>query len=65
MTKLSYSYEEAAEATGFSISVIKQAAQDGFLVRRYGGRGHSKPVIPASSLQSWLDSLPDEKGQAA
>lgn len=57
MEKLSYSIEQAAEATGYSQTVIRRALTRGDLSARYANR---KPVILASELQDWLTSLPSE-----
>lgn len=57
-TKLAYSLEEAAEATGYGQTTLKVAIRRGELVARYA---NAKPVIPATELQDWLDSLPKER----
>lgn len=54
---LAYTLAGAAEATGYSLSIIKQAVEKGNLTRRYANR---KPVILATELQAWLESLPYE-----
>ncbi|WP_431279893.1 hypothetical protein [Leifsonia poae] len=54
---LAYTLEGAAEATGLSLSVIKQSAARGEITRRYYGR---KPVILATDLLAFLESLPYE-----
>lgn len=53
--KFSYSYDEAAEATGYSRRVIQDAVAKNDLLARYA---NSKPVIEASELERWLQSLP-------
>ncbi len=62
MEKLTYSYEEAAAASGYSVDTIKRAVGKGDLptVRAtVDGRHVAKPVIPAAALRAWL-SLPKE-----
>jgi hypothetical protein len=54
---LAYTLAGAAEATGYSLSIIKQVIDKGDLTRRYANR---KPIILATELQAWLDSLPYE-----
>lgn len=61
MNKLSYSFEEAAAATGYSERTIRRAVADNRLVARYA---NSKPVITADDLRAWLQSLPTERGAA-
>lgn len=53
--KLAYTYAEAAEATGYSERVIRRAVDACDLVARYA---NTKPVIEASELERWLQSLP-------
>lgn len=55
--KLAYTFEEAAEQTGYSIRTLKQAAADGYLLVKYA---NSKGVIRHSDLDAWLDQLPAE-----
>lgn len=57
MTKLAYSISEAAEAIGQSPDTIRRAIARGDLAAKYP---NSKPVILASELSDWLDSLPSE-----
>ena len=61
MNKLSYSFEEAAAATGYSERTIRRAVADNRLVARYA---NSKPVITADDLRAWLQSLPTERDVA-
>ena len=56
--QIAYSLKQAAEACGISLSLIKQFVRDGDLNPRYV---NSKPVIPASELAAWVDSLPYER----
>lgn len=56
-TKLAYSFEEAAEATGYSAATIRMAVRNHNLIARYA---NSKPVIRTSELDEWLQSLPTE-----
>jgi hypothetical protein len=57
--RLALTITEAATATGYSDDVIRAALGRGELVPRYGTK--SKPVIPVTELQRWLDSLPTER----
>ena len=57
MSKLAYSVEEAAEATGYSVDTIRRAIRSHDLVARYG---NTKPVILTTALNAWLESLPTE-----
>lgn len=53
-----YTLPEAALVAGVSLTVIKDAADSGDLVKRYPT---SRPVILASELDDWLKSRPTEK----
>ena len=55
--KLAYNWVEAAEATGYSVDTIRRAVRNNELVTRYA---NSKPVILASELAEWLESLSTE-----
>jgi hypothetical protein len=55
--KLALTYEEAAEATGFSVSTLRWAVRRNDLIARYA---KSKPVLRVSELDEWLASLPTE-----
>ncbi|MDQ0102308.1 hypothetical protein J2T10_001954 [Paenarthrobacter nicotinovorans] len=55
--KLAYTFEEAAEQSGYSIRTLKQQVADGNLAARYA---NSKGVIRHDDLAEWLDSLPAE-----
>lgn len=55
--KLAYTFEEAAEQSGYSIRTLKQAVADGNLLARYA---NSKGVIRHADLDAWLDALPAE-----
>lgn len=57
MNKLSYTFKEAAEATGYSTDVIRREVAKGNLAARYA---NTKPVILADELNSWLNALPAE-----
>lgn len=57
MSKLAFSFEEAAEATGYSIDTIRRAVRNSELTARYA---NSKPVILAGELNEWLSALPAE-----
>ena len=56
-TKLAYSLPEAAELAGTSVSVLRRKIANSDLTARYID---SKPVILATELQEWLNSLPTE-----
>lgn len=54
---LAYSYTDAAQATGYSIDIIKKAVAKGDLVPvrpSIDGKQITKPVIPADELKRWL-----------
>ena len=57
MSKLAYSIPEAAEAIGQSTDTIRRAIAKGDLAVKYP---NSKPIVLASELGSWLESLPSE-----
>lgn len=57
MTKLAYSYAEAASASGVSVDIIKRAVKAGDLktvAGTIGGVRVAKPVILAADLAAWL-----------
>lgn len=53
--KLAYTFEEAAEQSGYSVRTLKQAVSDGHLAARYA---NTKGVIRHEDLEAWLDQLP-------
>lgn len=55
--RLAYTFEQAAEQSGYSIRTLKQQVADGNLAARYA---NSKGVIRHDDLAEWLDSLPAE-----
>lgn len=55
--KLSFTFEEAAEACGYSVRVLKGAAANSELLVKYA---NSKGVIRVADLDDWLDRLPAE-----
>ncbi|MFK0042057.1 helix-turn-helix domain-containing protein [Paenarthrobacter sp. NPDC090517] len=55
--KLAYTYQEAANSVGVSVRTLQRLVERGELAVKYIG---SKPVIRASELDAWLDSLPSE-----
>lgn len=61
MTKLAYSFEEAAEQTGYSIRTLKHHAANGDLIVRYA---NTKGVIRHDELNDWLANLPAESPSA-
>lgn len=59
--KISYTFVEAAEMTGYSERTIRQNVTDGNLAARYA---NSKGVIRHEDLAEWIDSLPAESPRA-
>lgn len=62
--KVSYSREEAAEATGFKYDTIKRAVGSGRLEEHYpyiDGRPSTKGVILADDLAAWVVAGPTER----
>lgn len=55
--QIAYTFEQAAEQSGYSIRTLKQQVADGNLVARYA---NSKGVIRHADLDKWLDGLPAE-----
>lgn len=55
--KIAFTIEEAAEATGYSTDTIRRALRNSDMTARYA---NSKPVILATELQEWAESLPTE-----
>ncbi len=55
--KVSYTVQEAAEATGVSDRTIRRAIQSGHLIAIYPT---TRPLIPAEELREWLASMPSE-----
>ena len=55
--QLAYTFEQAAEQTGYSIRTLKQAAADHELLVKYA---NSKGVIRHTDLDAWLEALPAE-----
>lgn len=56
---VSYSYDTAAAATGYSVDVIRRAVRAGDLEMVYprvDGRTLSKGTIPAQSLDRWVET---------
>lgn len=56
---VSYDYDGAAVATGYSRATIQQAVRAGDLTVRYptiGGRTLTKPVIEYDELQRWVQA---------
>lgn len=60
--KLAYTYDEAADATGYSTRVIREAVARGDLAPSYA---NSKPVIREQELRRWVDHLPAEPPRKA
>lgn len=57
--KLAFTFEEAADASGYSVDTIRRAVRSHDLIARYA---NTKPVIRVSELDDWLASLPTEPG---
>jgi hypothetical protein len=55
--KKAYTIPEAAEVASIGESTLKAAIERGDLPRRYPS---TRPVILASDLDKWLESLPTE-----
>jgi len=55
--KLAYTFEGAAEQSGYSVRTLKQHVADGNLTARFA---NSKGVIRHDDLADWLDRLPAE-----
>lgn len=55
--KLAYTFEEAAEQSGYSVRMLKHRVAAGRLLARYA---NSKGVIRHEDLAEWLDSLPTD-----
>lgn len=55
--QLAYTFEQAAEQSGYSVRTLKQAAADHDLLVKYA---NSKGVIRHVDLDNWLDALPAE-----
>lgn len=55
--KLAYTFEEAAEQSGYSVRTLKQAVTNGDLLARFA---NTKGVIRHADLEEWLDDLPAE-----
>lgn len=58
-SRLAYPLPEAAEQVGYSDEILRLAIRRGELDASYGTT--RKPVIRATELLRWLDSLPTEK----
>lgn len=58
VAQVAYELRDAAAASGFGITTIKEAVASGELVAHYGGKAATKPVIRAVDLDEWVASLP-------
>lgn len=47
---------------GLNERTIREAANDGDVIRRYAGR---KPLYSVESINDWIESLPSEKPESA
>lgn len=64
VTSISYNYEQAAKATGYSVDIIRKAVRCGDLVMRYpkvDGRHLAKGVIEHRELMAWVQSGTTER----
>jgi hypothetical protein len=59
--KLAYTFEEAAEQTGYSLRTLKQAVADGKLTARYV---KAEAVIRHEDLAAWIGQLPTKPDAA-
>jgi excisionase family DNA binding protein len=55
--KRAYTYQEAANSVGVSVRTLQRLVERGDIAVKYIG---SKPVIRASELDAWLETLPSE-----
>ncbi|MFS0717587.1 hypothetical protein ABC337_11450 [Arthrobacter sp. 1P04PC] len=55
--KLALTFDEVAEASGYSVRTLKYQVAAGNLLARYA---NSKGVIRVEDLAQWLDDLPAE-----
>ena len=53
--RLAYSYQQAADRTGYSTSHIRRMVREGHL-RSVSPAGSSKPVIPREDLEKWIQT---------
>lgn len=60
--KLAYTLDEAADACGVSVDVIRRAIRTKDLPVRYPT---SRPVIRRSDLEAWVDAAPEERARAS
>lgn len=60
--KIAYTYDEAAEATGFSTRTIQRAVAEGELVAHF--RKGETPRIKKADLEAWVESWPTERRTA-
>lgn len=58
LAAVSYSLAGAVAASGISDKTIRQAIKDRDLVAHYVG---TKPVVMATDLAEWIESLPTER----
>lgn len=58
LTKLAYSLDEFAEAVSLSKAQLRKHMDRGELVPSYSG---TKPIIPLSEAQRFLETLPTER----
>lgn len=56
--KIAYNLKEAAEATGYSIDVIRRAVRSGDLATvtpKIEGRDLARPVVTEAELRRWVE----------
>lgn len=56
--RVSYTVQEAADATGLSADVIRRAFRSGELTVHYRT---SRPLILRRDLEAWIESAPTER----
>lgn len=61
LAAVSYNYDGAAAATGYSSDVIRRAVRSGELVAHYPT---SRPVILAADLLAWVTRSPTERAES-
>lgn len=57
LKQISYSIQQASDATGISTTVIRRKIAAGYIAVKYVD---TKPYISAEELVAWFDSLPSE-----
>ena len=65
MSKLAYSFDEAAHVSSMSRREIDRAVLAGDLPAKAGGSKGGKRLILAADLEAWLKGLPDHEPRRA